>query len=173
MSVVCRVPPRSVGSLSPVPRIPVVEDGQDTGSVITQQLGISWLNLLLVCRRKSICIQFTVCSYFFFFISLLLVFMWFLAERSPLVQQPEFVVNAFFTAASLLLHQVLGALLSPWDWPPSCPVSCYSFLCLLLTNQLPASSVAEKHDTLEKPRGLCLDFFLLIQHYNMYYLCNH
>ncbi|PKU36141.1 sucrase- intestinal [Limosa lapponica baueri] len=47
------MPPGSVGSLSPVPHIPVVEDGQDTGLVITLQLGISSLNLLLLFEPKQ------------------------------------------------------------------------------------------------------------------------
>jgi len=105
------------------------------------------------------------CAQLFIFLHLLAFSIYVvLAEISLLVQQTKFIANSFFTS-SLPCHWVLGALLFPWDWAHSCPMSCHSFLSLLLTNQLASISVAEKHDISEKSRALCFVlFFLHIQH---------
>lgn len=175
MSALCRMPQKSVGSSSPAQHIPAVADGLDIGWVITRQLGISWLNLLLVCRRKKVSNQYILCSNSFSLTYLLLEFIGF-NWNTLFVQQPESMVNSFVTS-SLLLPWLLGAPLFPWDQPPSHPVFCHlsshhllvllSDISLFLTNHLPTLSVEEKHEKLEK---LWNFFFFLIQHYNIYYL---
>lgn len=148
MSALCRMPQRSVGLSSPAQHIPAVEDGLDIGWAITRQNGISWLNRLLVCRRKKVSNQYILCSNSFSLTYLHLEFIGF--NRNTLfVQQPESTVNSFVTS-SLLVPWLLGAPLLSWDWPPShlvfCHISSHHLLVLLcnislfLTNHLPTLS---------------------------------